>query len=310
MTGPTPEDHLAEYALLLEYGAIEPAARERVADIVFDAMGIAIGAFVSRQPSGMICEDQVLERCHGQNRGVATLWSGRGTVAADQAALANGTWAEVLDFQDTVIDPRNNGHAAVTIVPAAIAVAEQAGAGGKDVIAAVAAGLEVTIAALRAVGRRHRAAGRGFRTTSIAAPIGAAVAGAKLLGLTHAQTLNAMGLAGACANNGLMPSLSFVNGSFGMDKDWVNGLSAQLAVNSALLAARGMTASQTVITGERGIVASHTHGDGAALETPTTGAPNIACFALKKYAACYGVHTAIEAALRLRDEYGLKPDAI
>ncbi len=299
MTGSAPEHRLAEYALSIGYGAMDPVVRDRVADIVLDNIGIAIGAHAARQPTGMICEDYIVERRGNQAGGGATLWSGRGAVAPDEAALANGTWAEILDFQDTVIDPRNNGHAAVTIVPAVIAVAEQEGAGGKDIIAAVAAGLEVTVAILRAVGRAHRAEGRGFRTTSIAAPVGAAVACAKLLGLTQEQTLNAMGLAAACANNGLMPSLSILNGSFGMDKDWVNGLSAQLAVNCANLAGRGMTGSHAAVTGERGIVASHGHGGGADLETPNSGTPNIQCIALKKYAACYGVHTAVEAALEL-----------
>ena len=56
-----------------------------------------------------------------------------------------------------MVDPRNNGHAAVTIVPAAVAVAESVGAPGRDLVSAVAAGIEVTIAIVRAVGRAHRA---------------------------------------------------------------------------------------------------------------------------------------------------------
>ena len=159
MTGSAPEHRLAEYALSIDYGSMDPAMRNRVADIVFDTIGIAIGAYAGRQSSGMICEDYIVERRGDQSGGVATLWSGRGGVAPYEAALANGTWAEIHDFQDTVVDPRNNGHAAVTIVPAVVATAEQEGAGGKDIVAAVAAGLEVTVAIVRAVGRAHRAEG-------------------------------------------------------------------------------------------------------------------------------------------------------
>jgi 2-methylcitrate dehydratase PrpD len=79
----------------------------------------------------------------------------------------------------------------------------------------------VTLAVLRAVGGAHRAQGRGFRTSSIGSPIGATVACARLLGLDLDQTLNAMGIVGACANKGLMPSLSPRRGNFGDDKDWV-----------------------------------------------------------------------------------------
>lgn len=307
MTDVAPPEHaLADYASKLSYDDIDERSRGHVADVIFDTIGIAIGAHAANHSSGVICEDHVLATL-GDASGAASLWSGRGSLPADHAALCNGTHAEVLDFQDTVVDPRNNGHAGVTIVPAAVAVAEREGRSGAELIAAVTAGLEVTIAVVRAVGRRHRAEGRGFRTTSIGAPLGAAVACGKLVGLDAGGLVQAMGIAGACAPNGLMPSLAPGNNSFGMDKDWVNGLAAQLGVNAADLAKRGMTASDRVVTGERGIAASHAHGDEAALAAPVSGAPDIANVALKKYAACYGVHTAMEASASLAAEHGLKP---
>lgn len=301
-TAAVPEHALAEYALCLDAADMDEAARQHVAHIVFDTVGIGIGAFRAGHASGMVAEDHALA-LHGGS-GDVRLWSGRGRVTAEQAALCNGTWAEVLDYQDVVVDPRNNGHAGVTIVPAALAVADREGASGADLVTAVAAGLEVTLAILRAVGRSHRSDGRGFRTSSIAAPVGTAVACGRLVGLDRAGLLNAMGLAGACTPNGLMPSLAASNGAFGMDKDWVNGLAAQLGVNAADLARRGMTASDRVVTGERGIVASHARGDARPLRAPEGGTPNIGAFALKKFAACYGVHGAIEAALALMQESG------
>ena len=305
-----PEHALADYVASLTYEAINAKARARLADIVLDTIAVGIGAHVSRQASGMIVEDLGFANGMFGAKGVASLWSGRGRGPADIVAACNGTCAEVLDYQDTVVDPRNNGHAAVTIVPAALAVAERQRTSGAKLLTAVGAGLEVTIAILRCVGRAHRADGRGFRTTSLAAPLGAAVACAKLLDLDKRGILNAMGLAGACAPNGLMPSLSPANGTFGMDKDWVNGLAAQLAVNSADLAARGMTASDRVVTGDRGIAASHAHGDGRPLVAPAGGSPNLQAIALKRFAACYGVHTAMEAAASLLAENNLAPDNV
>jgi 2-methylcitrate dehydratase PrpD len=306
---PAPPEHaLAEYALGLAPDDIAPEALRHVAHIVFDTIGVGIGAYVSGHGSGMIAEAHALAT--DGDGGNASLWSGAGKLSADRAALCNGTWAEVLDYQDVVVHPRNNGHAAVTIVPAALAVAEREGASGRALATAVTAGLEVTIAILKAVGRRHRSEGRGFRTSSIASPVGAAVACGKLIGLDRTQLLNAMGLAGACAPNGLMPSLSPSGGAFGMDKDWVNGLAAQLAVNSADLAKQGMTASDRVVSGEKGIAASHAHGDAAPLEAPSGGAPNIEFVALKKFAACYGVHSAMEAAIQLLDKTGWTADSL
>ncbi len=294
MTNDAPEKALCEYAHTLTIDDIDSETQQFISHLIFDAIAISIGAYASGHQSGMINEDMALE--NKNNTSGSTLWSGRGKLPADIAALCNGTWTEILDFQDVVVDPRNNGHLGVTIVPAAIAIAERENSSGAEVIAAVTAGLEVSIAALRAVGRNHRSEGKGFRTTSLAAPLGAAVACAKLLNLTPEKISNAMGIAGACSPNGLMPSLSAANGSFGMDKDWVNGFAAQLAVNAADLAKHGMTASDRVITGEMGIVASHSHGDGMPLMVPKNGAPNIKYISLKKYAACYGVHSAMEAA--------------
>lgn len=296
----TPEKALCEYAHNLTINDLDHESRDFIVQLIFDAISISIGAYVSGHSSGMINEDMFLDN-YDTTSGVS-LWSGRGKLPADIAALCNGTWTEILDFQDVVVNPRNNGHLGVTIVPAAVAVAEREGASGAELITAVTAGLEISIAALRAVGRNHRANGKGFRTTSLAAPLGAAVACAKLLKLDADGISNAMGIAGACSPNGLMPSLSPANGKFGMDKDWVNGFAAQLAVNAADLAARGMTGSDRVITGEMGIVASHAHGDERPLETPTNGAPNIKHVSLKKYAACYGVHSAMEAASKLVHE--------
>lgn len=301
-----PEWALAKYACDLSFNDVDDDAKLQISKMIFDAICISIGAYNEKHASGLINENFILE--NNQRESGPSLWSGRGSLPADLAALCNGTWAEILDFQDVVVDPRNNGHLGVTIIPAALAVAEREHSSGADLITAVAAGLEVAIAVLRAVGRRHRSEGRGFRTTSIAGPLGAAVACAKLLKLDVEQVLSAMGIAGACSPNGLMPSLSPANGTFGMDKDWVNGMAAQLAVNAADLAERGLTGSDRVVTGEMGILASHSHGDAQALEAPLSGTPNIRSISLKKYACCYGVHSAMEASIELCTRNQLSPN--
>ena len=303
------EADLIAYALALSYDDMADNQRAHIVNLVIDVFGTAMGAAALGHESGAICEAYAIERRAG-GKGEATLWSGNGRLPSDEAALCNSTWAEVLDYQDVIVRPRNNGHAGEIIVPAAIAIAEFVKADGRSLIAALAAGLEVTIAILDAVGRRHRSDGRGFRTTAIAAPLGASIACAKLLGLDADRTLDALGIAGACAISGLMPSLSSSEGRFGMDKDLAIGLAAQLAVNAARLAQRGMTASHAVLTGERGILASHAHGDARPLAIPARGAPNIRDAALKKYAASYGVHASVEAVLTIMSAQVVRPDEI
>ena len=303
-----PEHELADYVSGLSWDELDEWSRSHLAKIIFDNIAISVGAIRQDHISGKIVEKHALENASGS--GTSTLWSGRGKLSADQAALCNGTWAEILDYQDVIVDPRNNGHAAVTIVPAAVAVAERERRSGKELVCALAAGLEVTIAVLRAIGRMHRADGRGFRTSSIAAPLGAAAACAKLMDLDKAKILNAIGLAGACSPNGLMPSLSPSDGSFCMDKDWVNGLAAQLAVNSADHSRAGMTASDRVVTGDRGIMASHAHGGELRLLAPSAPTANLKSVALKKFASCYGVHTAMEATQEILEDGNISQEMV
>ena len=123
----SPEKQLVAYALALDYDSIDAVSRDHVRDIILDTLGIAIGAAALKHDSGLLCEDYTLEKYAGAPGGAATLWSGKGTLPPDEAALCNGTYAEVLDYQDVVVEPRNNGHAGVTIIPAAVAAARAAG---------------------------------------------------------------------------------------------------------------------------------------------------------------------------------------
>ncbi|MDP0995074.1 MmgE/PrpD family protein, partial [Klebsiella pneumoniae] len=104
-------------------------------------------------------------------------------LAASQAraALLNGTAAEALDFQEVLINPRNNGHAAVVIIPAILALAEHHGVVGERLLRALWIAFAANISLAEALGRGHRSAQAGFRTTSLIAPVAAALGCSALL---------------------------------------------------------------------------------------------------------------------------------
>ena len=108
------------------------------------------------------------------------------------AAFINGTTAEAIEAQD---GSRFGGnHPGVAVIPAALAVAEEVGAGGPAVIEAVVAGYEAANRPAAAMHPWHTLG--GFLPTGTCGTYGAAVAAARLRGLDADQLLNALGNAG------------------------------------------------------------------------------------------------------------------
>ena len=175
---------------------------------------------------------------------------GRGSaVQAPSAALANGALAHAFEL-DALTRPGAGAHPGATVLPPALAVAQQAGvnATGRALIAAFVAGNEVMIRIGRATGHTNEA--RGFHAPGTTGPFGAAVACGHLLGLDAGRMANALGLAGSLAG-GL---LEFAKGDGGMVKRLHLGRASEAGVLAASLAAAGFTGPRTVLEGEFGFL--------------------------------------------------------
>ena len=100
---------------------------------------------------------------------------GRGSaVQAPAAALANGALAHAFEL-DSLTRPGAGAHPGATVLPPALAVAQQRGArAASALIAAFVAGNEVMIRIGRATGHTNEA--RGFHAPGTTGPFGAAVA--------------------------------------------------------------------------------------------------------------------------------------
>lgn len=167
--------------------------------------------------------------------GVARQWGSGGCTlvglpdktSAPYAALVNGTTGHALELDD---DHREGTqHSGVAVIPAAFAAAEQEGKSGRDLILAVALGYEIMIRLGEAhLGKSYLC---GFHPTGTCGSIGAAVAVGKILDLTPAQMVSAIGL-GASQSSGLSTFRS--NGAW--NKRLHPGHAAQAGVLSAYLA--------------------------------------------------------------------------
>jgi len=245
----------------------------------------------------------------GETRELALEWAGSpqatilafgDKVPAHHAAWVNGTMAHARDYDDT--HDAAVLHAGVTVVPAALAAAEwRGGVPGRDLIAAVAAGLE-TVCRL-GVATRIGIIESGFIYTPLFGHFGATVAAGRVLGLDVAPMVNALGIAySQVAGN------HQVTRDGALTKRMQPGFAAQAALVSVQLARRGVRGAQATFEGVDGFLRVYLHDrcDRALLREGLGERYEFTQLSYKPYPCCRFNHTAIDAALALRAS-GLEP---
>jgi 2-methylcitrate dehydratase PrpD len=285
---------LAEYAAALRYDDLPAEVIACARDCIIDTVAACICG--SALPWSRI----VIDYAERTGPGGTSRILGRGTaVQAPAAALANGALAHAFEL-DALTRPGAGAHPGATVLPPALAVAQQAGvnASGRHLIAAFVAGNEVMIRIGRATGHTNEA--RGFHAPGTTGPFGAAVACGHLLGLDPAKMTNALGIAGSLAG-GL---LEFAKGDGGMVKRLHLGRASEAGVLAASLADSGFTGPRTVIEGEFGFLrvfctqwdeAELTKGLGRDYVTLST--------VLKRYPVHATAHAAVRAVRDLQAEH-------
>ena len=172
-------------------------------------------------------------------------------VAAANAVLANATLAHGLDFDDTREDAIV--HTGCVAVTTALAAGEAVGAGGRAVLEALIAAVEVMCRVGLAVpGALHA---RHFHPTAITSSFAAAAAAARLYTLTEDQLVHAFGICGS-QSAGIIEYLA--------DGSWTKrlhpGWGAHAGVVAAQLARAGFTGPETVLEGTHGLYAAFAGG--------------------------------------------------
>jgi 2-methylcitrate dehydratase PrpD len=226
-------------------------------------------------------------------------------IGASSAALANGTLAHGLDFDDTREDAIV--HTGAVSVPAALAVGEGMHASGAAVLEAVVAGVEVMCRVGLAVPGRFHA--RHFHPTALTGAYAAAAAAGKLRGLTEDEQVNAFGICGS-QSAGIIEYL--------VDGSWTKRLHAGWAAHAGLvavtLAQAGFTGPETVFEGEHGFFSAFAGGhDTARLEGLIAALGTtweLRALTFKPYPCGSIAHPYMDCALRLRDEHRIEPAAI
>ena len=232
-------------------------------------------------------------------KGACTVIGGAHGLSPQSAALANGTAAHALDYDDILWT--QYGHPSSTVWSAALAVGESIGASGQDVILAYAIGVQINGKLGRLVNPMHYA--HGWHATASIGVIGAAAAAASLMRLTPQQTAMALGIAASQACG--------VRRNFGtMTKPFHAGNAARGGVLAAELALEGFTSDLTAFEGEFGWAKTLNARSVPTAEALTSqlasswelDEPGVV---FKRYPACGATHCALDAMLAIRVENDL-----
>jgi 2-methylcitrate dehydratase PrpD len=261
--------------------------------LILDTLGVslaagthAIGTLIASHASERIC------------RAEATIIGGGGRVDAPNAALANGTLANALDFDE-------GNHVVTHVLPAALAMAERQGASGSALLTAFIIGYEIGARLKDAIdGARDQGRGptrRGFWHVGLAGPIAATAAAARLFGLDAQKTAMAIGIA-SCSAGGFRRNMGT------MAKAFHSGHAARAAIEAVLLAERGFTADPQALEAPLGFMRALTAPEEpdwdaviARLGNPFGLAGKVK---FKPYPACTPIQPVLEAVLSLRGEAG------
>lgn len=153
------------------------------------------------------------------------------------AALVNSVSAQVLEYEDWV----GVVHTGATVVPVALAVAEAVGASGREMLVAQIAGNEIaTRVGFATLG--GRGGGNQHAVHQVEVPL---VAG-KLLGLTPAQLMDAVG--GSCTQAQFPVVAAWTSHA----KGYLTGMPAYTGIAAAQIAAHGFSGNREIVEHPRG----------------------------------------------------------
>jgi len=288
---------LARFVTEFPASSIPSDAIERAKLALIDFTGVAIAG--STEPVAKIIAKHIARSA----RGSATVIGGSFRAAAADAALANAVAGHALDFDDSSFVL--GGHPSVTLLPALLAIGEERGSSGHDILDAYVIGFEVMMKFARAVNFEHYE--KGWHPTATLGTFGTAAAVARLLHLRAVAVEHTLGLAASMASG--------VKANFGsMAKPVQVGHASQKGMLCAQLAADGLTASASAVEGRQGFLAAY-NGTGNFRPAELTAFGDTleilrSGLMFKKYPCCGATHAPIDAALGLVRRQVLRNESI
>lgn len=289
---------LAEFISNTRYDDVPDRVIEKAKELIIDQFGVALAC------STLPWNRKVLE--YVQDMGVAgdsPVLGHRYRTSIEYAALVNGTFGHGFELDDYCTPC--GAHVGCVVFPAAFAMGQKLQASGRDFLAAVAIGAETVIRVGFAMTVRGIAA-RGFHSTSVYGPFGAAAAAAKLLALDARASTYALGIAGShCSGT------TEYDQSGGDIKRLHAGIAAMAGIRAALLARKGFTAPATILEGKNGSLRAFSSSPAAEKLTDSLGSDfYMLATRIKPYACCGAIIPQIDAVKEILKQRAVGPNDI
>jgi 2-methylcitrate dehydratase PrpD len=287
---------LADWAASVDPQSVPLAVRRRSVHLLIDAIASALAGRHGDETG------QVEAVAHALAPGDAATVIGGGRLSPLGATLLNGYQVTAV----TVCDVYRPAlcHVTPEIVPPALAAAEVQKASGRDLLAAVTAGLETTARIGRAI-RYAQFRERGWHAPGVIGPFGGAVAAGRLLGLSPRQMRWAFGLAGSQAAGTFAqwgtPTIKFHQ---------ARGAAAGLL--AATLAREDFPASERVLEHEDGGI-FNAYSDGGDPDSLVRGLGEeweLDRISLRLWPTASSIQSAISAVFDLINAHDLVPDQV
>lgn len=292
---------LAEFTSKANARSLPASLYPLAKNYLLDTAGVAI--FGSTRPWSQMAARYAQKAAAGAANNKSSILGASWRASAGLAALVNGTAGHAFELDD--VHDESLLHPGTVVVPAALAVCEDVGGSGTDLLTSIIVGYELVARVGLGVGSLAHMMG-GFHSTGTNGVFGSAASAASLLKLDTERTADALGVAGSLAG-GIME----FSQSGGMVKRLHAGRAAEGGVLAAYLASDGFTGPHTVLEGIYGYCATFSSkpeperllanlGKRYAIEEIT----------VKPYACCSDQHGTIDCIKSIREKHGVKPEQI
>ena len=286
-------DRLTNFVCALDLDLVPEAVVDEARRCVLDTLGVIVAG-----RKGGLARATAEHARQAYSEGSAHILGSAITLHPMGAALVNATAGHANDFDDTSYT--GIMHGSVAVLPAALAMAEQQGLGGRQLLEAFIAGVEVEYA-IAEFCTTHLYF-KGWWSSGVYGSLGAAAAAARILGLDHCRTAHALSIA--------LGNTSGMKVFFGSDaKPLGAGMAACTGIEGALLAAAGLTGPNDVFEGDNGFLSlfnDNRHANATGLRLGDKWRLTDPGILFKSYPVCSAAQAGAELTARLIERHQLQ----